>query len=434
MKTDRVDESMAQLLETAAPELSAGWEGRAMARLTATRPARGISRRLVLAAVGVAALVGLGFVPIPMGSAAGALERALAQAEQATTVHMTGHAWNPDGDYDFEMWASDDGFYRTDKLAGGQPVSVTLISGARRLDYGVADDDGKQYASELFDPTTHHLGGPKMPDRSYVEGFFQSFKRMHEQLGVPAPDMKISERRERSLLGITRDVIDAEWTVQGDGSISGVNYRDGDMVRMRYEIDPHTGRLLRVKQYKFEGTWEPRYEAEYVWDVEIPVNVRDFQPPQGTKLTRMLWWEKRVDQVVAQADTDDWGVSLHSLDVNREGDIVLSLSRQWKDESTLSRYMDSAPVIWVQAADNAGGRYTQLNRFSCYNTGTVGYWTTTLQRSSAAGNPSTVTLTVYPYVRKGRSPGQSVSFRNIPLPPRQNTDDLFAAETEVIQY
>jgi hypothetical protein len=433
MKTDRVDESMAQLLETAAPAMSAGWEPRAMARLTATRPARGISRRLVIAAVGVAALVGLGFVPIPMGKAPGALERAMAQAEQATTVHMTGHAWNPNKEYDFEMWAADDGFYREDEISGGQAVSVTLISGARRLDYGVADDDGKQYASELFDPTTHHLGGPKMPDRSYVEGFFQSFKRMHEQLGVPAPDMKISERRERSLWGITRDVVDAEWTVQGDGSISGVDCRDGDRVRMRYDIDPPTGRLLQVKQYKFEGTWEPRYEAEYVWDVEIPANVRDFQPPQGTKLTRSLWWENRVGQVVAQADTDDWSVSLHAVDVNRNGDIVLSLSRELNPESRLSRSMDAAPVMRVEATDSAGGRYTQLHRYSCYSSSTVGYWGTTLERSSAAGNPRTVTLIVHPYA-KGVSEDQSVTFRNLPLPPRQNTDDLFAAETEVIQY
>jgi hypothetical protein len=34
----------------------------------------------------------------------------------------------------------------------------------------------------------------------------------------------------------------------------------------------------------------------------------------------------------------------------------------------------------------------------------------------------------------GMGGDQTVTFADLPLPPRQNVDDLFAAETQVIQY
>jgi hypothetical protein len=64
------------------------------------------------------------------------------------------------------------------------------------------------------------------------------------------------------------------------------------------------------------------------------------------------------------------------------------------------------------------------------------YIVSTLEREPSAVPPGiaqTLTLTVRPANREPYA-DQSVTFRNIPLPPRQHTDDLFATETEVIQY
>ncbi len=431
MKTERVDTAFKDLLEKATPEMEAGWEARASAATSEVRPATRKPLRWVVAAAGLMALIGLGFVPVPLGKATGTSQKAMAMASQATTVHMTGHAWTPKDDYDFERWVSDDGFYRSEKRSGAQLLDVNISWGPRELHYGV--EDGQSYAVEWFNPTRRHGAGIVMPNRAYVQGFFESFKRLYEELGVPPPDMKITERRERSLWGGAVDVVEAERTIEGEASISGVSYRDGDIVRTRYEIDPQTSRLLRMSQYKFEGTWEPRYEAEYVWDVEIPQAVLEFRPPKGTTLRRTLWWENRVDQIIAQGDTRDWTVTLHAIDVSNKGDIVLSLSRVKTAESLVPKWYNTTPAIRVEAVGNRSGGYSQLNVYSCYNRWDAGYWTTTLKAESPEADPRTITLTISPYPRSW-SEGQSVTFDNVPLPPRQDVDDVFEAETEVIQY
>ena len=431
MKTDSDDGGFGELLDAAAPDMNEGWEERAVEGMAKVHPARGLSRRWALAAVGAVALVGLGFVPIPVGQATGVLERAMAMASQATTVHMIGHAWTPKDDYDFERWVSDDGFYRSEKRSGGEVLYLQMNWGARELSYSV--EDGQGYAFESFDPTERHRTGTVMPNGSYVERFFESFKRLYEELGVPPPEMKITERRERSLWGGAVDVVEAEWTIEGEASISGVTYRDGDIVRIRAEIDPRTKRLLRMEQCKFEGLWEPRYEAEYEWDVEIPQAVLEFRPPKGTTLTRSHWWEERAGQVVAEGETADWKVTVHAVDVNRHGDIVLSLSRELKPGAPTGPYWNASPIMRAAARDDAGIEYEQLGRYGCNSSLRIAYWTTILERPSEAGRPRTVTLTIWPYA-KGAGEEQSVTFQNLRLPPRQDVEDVWEAAKEVIQY
>ena len=75
MKTERVDRAFGELLEKATPEMEAGWEARASGATRADRPGARKPWRWAMAAAGLMALIALGFVPVKVGDATGALER-----------------------------------------------------------------------------------------------------------------------------------------------------------------------------------------------------------------------------------------------------------------------------------------------------------------------------------------------------------------------
>ena len=116
----------------------------------------------------------------------------------------------------------------------------------------------------------------------------------------------------------------------------------------------------------------------------------------------------------------------------RGGDLVLSLRRELRPNSRL-HFTNTAPPMRVEATDDASAAYTQLNRYGCANRDTVGYWVTTLERQRSDAQPRTVTLTIYPYW-SGDSKTQSVTFADVPLPPRQNVDDVVDASRQVVRY
>ncbi len=427
MTDDQMDRKVRGVFEKAGGPLADGWQGRAIAatvdglREQAGASAAGRAKRrwLALGTAAAALLVALGFVPFPVGEAAGALQRAMAMAAQATTVHMSGQAWDSKGGFDSERWVSEDGFSRDERWEGGELVHMSMTRGDWMLLYGVSEDDGTVYAYDTFAPLERHRRAGVIPGRLRgfsPEAFFGSFGRLAEAMDIAPPDMTITERRERTLWGGLVDVVEAELTVDGTSRISGVSYRDGDMVRIRAEIDPDTGRLLSMTQDKFEGLWEPRYRADYEWDVEIPESIREFRPPEGTTLERGPWWETR-----------DWEVTLHAVDLNRHGDIALSLSR-----TTSRRWYNCGEPIHVEALGSSGEQYTQFGGYGCDEYCGVGYWTTRLDRDQPGSDPQTVTLTIYPHPRV--SEGQSVTFHDLPLPPRRDVEDVFEAETERIQY
>ena len=432
--SEGIDAEIKKAVCEAAREPRAQVRARALEGMAAVGPARGLSRRWVIAAVGAAVLFGLGFVPIPMGKAPGALARAMAMASQATTVHMTGHGWTARGEFDVERWVTDDGFSRQEKWVNDELVELNITHGDRVLLYFVDPETGAASATEAFLPTNRYKLGelPAAEGKSYLARMFHSFEVLAGDLGIAPPDIEMTERRERSLWGGLLDVVEAEFTVKGTMSISGVSYMDGDMVRIKAEVDPETNRLLSMAQYRFEGVWGPTYRAEYEWDVDLPEG-GEFRPPKGTKLTRCTWWEKRADQVLAVGTTKDWEVVLHCIDVNRRGDLVLSLHRAPRSESTMSRWQNGSVAWKVEAVDDAGVGYHVVARGPQSSYFLVGYGRASLQREWEEGIPRSVTLTIYPYPQ-GKTTDQSVTFRNIPLPPRQNVDDLCAAEMEVIQY
>ena len=170
---------------------------------------------------------------------------------------------------------------------------------------------------------------------------------------------------------------------------------------------------------------EQTYQADYEWDVEIPDELKSFDAPAGTKLTRSTSWETRADQAIVQANTRDWTVTLHSVDVNRSGDILLSLSRIETPDSQMPSEYNTAPQLVVEARGSGGEEYTQQNGYSCYNVCDSGYWTTTLRPTNPTTHWCSVTLTIWPY-KLSPSEDQSVTFRNIPVPARQNVDDVIA--------
>ena len=205
--TEQWEEKLAEALEGVHPvtELGAGWEQRAMARMEMKRPAARPRRWVAVAAVAVVALFGLGFVPVPLGSAKGAWNRAMAAAAQATSVHIVGHGANASGNregFDFETWIDGQGFSRTDHRKGGETTEVTIRNGHwyTRYDAGRA---GVPSLAETYDPVSREVSA-QVYGRTYLDRLFSSFK----DLGT-FKDMTIAERSEASLWGGKVDVVEA---------------------------------------------------------------------------------------------------------------------------------------------------------------------------------------------------------------------------------
>jgi hypothetical protein len=431
MQTDRIDEKMAEMLEKAAAAPGPELRERAIEAMSGCRPRKAPSRlRVLAAAVGAAvALVGLGFVRFPGVSTKGTLGRAIAALERAPTIHITACAPAPKGTIVTEEWWSKDGFYRYERWQDSRLETLNLDDGEGGI---IIYNAWSQEARESEGVPLPWQPLPPLAEKSQVAKMF-SF--IQSTVGWP-----VRERLERSLYGGAVAVIEAEGVIPaGHGRfrwrVDDVGYSDGDRVKVRAEVQPYTGRLLSMQQYKLEdGTWRPTYWTERVeWDVEIPQSAREFHPPQGTTLRREAWWLQRAHQTIESGSTRDWDVTLNAIDVNRRGDLVLSLRRELRSEATLQERLNSAVAMRVEAVDDTGARYTQLDRYGCYNYLRVGYWTTTLERGEASRQPKTVTLTIHPYP-EDVSEAQSVTFRDLPLPPRQDAYDVIRESCEVIQY
>jgi len=429
--SERMDEEIRQIVSEASGEPRADVKGRALEAMREVQPAARRPWRWAFVVAGAMALFGLGFVPIPMGAAPGALDRALAAAEEATTVHVVEMRWTDEGETVIEEWYSNEGFWRRDILNDGHPRNTEISVGPWKLS---VTPDGMR-ASETFTPTKLHPPDPF--DRSHLERQLALIRYLSSWRGEPAPDISITERTEASVWGRPVDIFEAQWTVTSspDGwSGLGTHYPKGTQVLMEAEIDPRTGQLLSVREYWLNGRhWEQTYEGVYEWNVEISEELQQVELTRGATLTRYKWWESRAEQVLAQADTRDWTVTLHAIDIQHGGDVVLSLSRVETPDSEMPLVYNHAPPLVVEAVGSAGDQYEQQNYYSCYNARHSGYWTTTLKPLKPHAYPRAMTLTIWPYPGSP-SEDQFVTFKDIPLPPRHDTDDLFAAETEVIQY
>jgi len=435
----RIQGAVTDLRGDAAPELRA----RAVAAMAAAPPAPRPRHRLIaIASVAAAALFGLGFVPIPLGSAKGALDRALASAEHARTVHITSwyatphsNSWSTpeEGDATSEEWLAEEGFARREYWQRGLLRLLDLSVGPWRTDYHYDAGAEAGRAWQRFSPCMLHPAD--MPDRAEFQRRFDLLRDVAGFSHQPLPEVQFREYREGSIWGGQVAIVEAWVTATGNlAGLYGGPYVKGDTVVVRAELDPKTDSLLSVREYEVNGSKrELSYEATYEWNVEIPDTLKHFDIPAGTKLDRVTWWETRADKIIAQDTTRDWQVTLHAIDINRHGDILLSLSRVETPDTQMPSAYNTAPPLEVQAVGSGGERYEQLDGYSCYNARHTGYWTTTLKPANEAANPWAVTLTIRPYPRDPCR-DQSVTFRNVPLPPRQDVDDVMVAAHEVIQH
>jgi len=439
MTDNSFDDRLREVLRSAELTISPreGWEQRAaseMARAT-QRGARSPRRRMLVAIGALLGLliVGLGFVPFPVGKATGALGRAVAMMSVGDTVHVTSRSWySDDTSFEMEEWMSADGFYRQESRENGQLTMATLAEGPWELHCSL-DELGTPRTSGSYDPTGLH---PQlMPYGSELERRFEWLRHLAEWRGAPEPELAVTEQRVVSAWGGPIDVVDIEWTVGTGGAYFMLgSYSEGDCVRVRAHVDADTDRLLRVEQFREDaGAWERTCEVSYEWDVEIPESVRHLELPAGISVTWYTWWEKRAEQIIAQAETRDWVVTLHAIDIQRNGDVVLSVSRVETPDSEMPLAYNSAPPLVVEGIGSPGELYAQQNYYGCYNARRSGYWTTTLKPEDPGALPRSLTLTIWPY-RESPSEEQFVVFPNVPLPPRQDVNDLYAAEKRVVQY
>lgn len=444
MSDERIDAEVASVLRRALPSADPAWEARAISAVqVAQRAQLKPMRRTVAVAISVSAvLIGLGFVPIPMGEAPGALARAQAAMQRLQSFHTVIRTSYNDRTGRMEEWWSADGFHRMDMdwdEGWRQSVEVDDPHGRLRYDRFVRNQEMRQVGSiaDHAARTPTHYSRPVFPaERSSAENLFTFIRN--------TKGWTVSEQRERSLWFGATDVLEAQGVErQGYGAFP-ITYAGGDTHKYRAELEPDTGRLLALVEYVLseDGQWERTYWTEVLeWDVAIPESVREFQFPPGTTVTERRWWTGRTERVIAQADTVDWIVKLHSIDVNRRGDLYVTLSRWLKPESGLRESLSCARMQ-VDAIDEFGGKYTQsydrtpVDDVLCDGPTTERY-TTVILRAQASGAPQAVprrlTLTVHPYPRGDRGE-QFMLFPDVARPGLGNGDELFREGVKTVRH
>jgi hypothetical protein len=409
------EKELGELLETArpAPPLSEGWEERAVGGMAARRrPAR--SRRWIAVTVGAAvALFGVGFVPMPMGQAKGALDRAVAALEGTTGLYIRYRAFGQDRETVRDFWQAPGGLVRYDTWEDGRLVSAMISGPDMNVVYSA-----ESKAAQVFDSPPPWAEPPPGAGKLWwmnpgglgLVGFLRG-----------QPGVTVTERQERSLWGGEVNVI--EMTLPEDGGAT----------KRRWETDPATGRLLSEKMWReTDGDWSLIQESEEVQWGEPPEETWEFVPPKGTKVTYTRWWQARLGEPIASGESESWRIVLYSVEADRQGNLVLTLSR-WPvagfGGTSMGRTNWNALPVEVDGVDSLGVTYHHTNGYGCDRD----YWTTTLQRGRTPivpGHARTVTLTVHPYSADGYE-DEVIRFADVPMPPLQ---EKVEPETEVVQY
>jgi len=388
---------------------------RAIATAPAPPPARSRRRVIAAAAVALAALVALGFVPFPAGSASGALGRAIAAFETTSGFYMRAREVRHRDIKDrmTEVWEAPGGLLRIAYWEEGRLQSWQL----RGADFQAYCNPAGQFASVYDLPPAHSYRSPYQslgPIRDMVAS-------RKAQTGTTA----VREWRQRSLWGSESDVIEATEPLEGP---------DQGWRRMRWEVDAATGRLISEKHWWMPhgGAWElVAYTEEVTWDVDIPSDTWAFVPPEGWKVRYYRWWTGRVENTLANGHTRDWQVTVHAVDADRNGDLVITTSRT-PTAGAQDRTWPDIPME-IEAVDNLGVTYRSIPDPSINYEGAPDYQVTALRRSGSAippGQARTLSLTVRPYPDEAYA-GQALTFAGLSIPPLQDQVD---AQTQLVQY
>jgi hypothetical protein len=432
MKTELEEIWVKQLTESISPPLSERTRQRALQGMAQVGPRPGYRRRrlMVMATAALAALVALGFVPVPMGNAPGALAQAIAAAEKARTVHVSGMAQQ--GYFDKrEIWLGDEGYRLFADWSKGTLKELSLQVPAENLFYSY--DASTHQAEEFYRPRPK--AGASVP---LYWGNPDSIARTLKSAEKSLADSTLSEYREGSIWGGDTKIIEITGKITGTGTvICGPQYRAGDKVKIKLAVDPKSGYARSEEEYIYRNQeWQSNYRAEYEWNVSLPgpeVYGKLMVPPPGTLLTRWDWWKEREDRAIATEKNDDWEITLHALDVNCKGKVFVSLSRTRSADSRVpSNY--NASFIKIEATDNVGGSYVQSSQCGVIADSWILILLPDNPKLSVEAKNITLKIYTYPNDPTGQLKDEFVSFKAIPLPPRQSGDDLVAESLEKIQY
>jgi hypothetical protein len=427
----QIDQQVAALVETAEPptEPAPGWEQRAMEAMEAVRPGRrqwGRRALLVTGAVVVVCLLIGGVAVRPALTARDILDRALEAVDQASTMHIVGQA-STTATFSFEQWAARDGLVREEKREGDELVSLHLFDAGWETQYargGAGTSSGQGSGSAFVDYTPADMFVLTL-EESRIWSLFHGLEELGGYTGFVVIE------------GPRVDIVRAEGTAAlplGEGTgICGAVYNEGDHIRAQAEMERSTGRLLRASVWRRDGRWQLLYEETYAWDEELPEGVRVFDPPAGTLVTRYTWWADRYGQRLATGRTPDWEVTVHALDLNRHGDIVLSMSRKVTPESKMPMTYNTGIPPEVEGTDDAGGIYEGAGGAGgCGERPGFGYEGLALKRTGGGPRPTRATFRIRPYP-DGATADQMVTL-TVPLPPRQDVEEPFDGAVEETQY
>jgi hypothetical protein len=424
------DRKLRELFSQAASRPGPELKSRALAAMARGAAAKPRPRRLLAFASGLALIIGLSFVPFPLGKTSGALQKALAAMEGAETVYITGRSCVNNVPLTFKRWVAKD-FSRGETYRNGELELVILDYRGRRMIYSKAPI----YYSELT-PSVEYNAPRIKGNRTYR---WPGWIRLNTYLKLPIekdPSCKIQESKiwniwegESIIVEIRTEVTDRPF---GYGE---VDYSKWGELRSVYKIDPESHHVLSMEQYYSAENWRKTYEAEYHWNVPVPDSLKHFSFPPGTVISHSNWWDTREDKVVRSIETKDWILTLHAIDVNREGEIYLSLTRVLKPESKLGPW-EITPLLLpkISVQDNLGHEYDGIGPFERGFVGDMLYGGLGCYRTSkdkpGAPLPRAITLTVYPYPT-GKSRTEKYVLRDIPLPPRQKGNRLCLEDSTI---
>ncbi len=486
MADNDLKKTVANLIKTAEPALPLRPESRArvLGALAASPRKKTFVRRVVLAGAGAAIVVlALFFMLSPTENALAAFTRALAATNHAASVHIRGRIWGPTGEWRFEQWFTREGFERYDLSDGDNLVQRWLYDPGLRDIYPkwmeteplqryerlrLGPDLGDWQVTPLIGP---HLASDmwrvrrvEMQPKALVQGegeedFWQHLDEQKDNLEIRAEqEEKVTPQGRLNIINVYghhRENARINRLVLGNlmYPISTVLH-PGDDVWIQLEADATTNLVRALEMSKRVGRkWSPIYRIEEIeLNPVIGAEVRNpGLPPHHTE-TVDTWWEDRLPKILGAGESEQWKVTLHSLEANEKGDLFVTVSRRLKPGMELppsSDDRDGPPNpatqvhLGLEAVDDLGNRYHVIEQWrgdgSIPDTQMLGLpdcraraRLVPVSPLRKGRRPTMVTITATNNSVGGpRNPirgeiFQTITFGPLSMPQRQQGDDLIA--------
>jgi hypothetical protein len=431
MMDDDLKQKLSYLLRAAQPAatLVTGCRESLLSRIEVKRK-RQVSRFRSWVMAGIAAVIVLsvlGLIPSTQTQASGAWGMAVWEAQHADSLHVVARSWPRGRETVTKFWSSKEGGWRLEYWVNGSLERLQLYGPTSKWDY-----DGPEKA------------GREVPQFPYMDGWILNtsvfgnmsalFSDLHEYFGLT-----VTERRNVATPEGLRCVIEAEGVGNGAGGLLLIDFTSGVPIKVTAEIDESTKRPVSLKILRREGnTWKVAYQTEKVeWDIALPAGIEEFTPPAGAEIKRVTWWSDRADKMISDRKTKDWNIVLQAVDVNRSGDLFLTVRRTYMPSADPDDHPDPMDLFSIDAQDDTGTKYRQEDSSSGVENNANGHYNSAVililrreKETASAPLPASVTLTIRPY----SGCRQQATFQEVPLPPRQDTDNPLREAIEVVKY